>query len=264
MPEFEKVELEQKLRIANGITRKPGGRELLYDVFPTGAPFSFEALDKFSALCYTEIGILHRSSPQHFKNQEVQTMKQRFRKLLNLAGTDEFNQMFSSGDTSLIEDTADYYNDNTDGLVVVNTGGNYITAENAMVVVAYGYLRSTKFVALTFKQNSEGQWANGLQYTLLTEKDSETIESYYLGENVKAIIVFNKNCTDTQNLTLAQKKQVLRHELGHAIGLRHTFNTDYGETEPGITALMHPGYVGAYASLTFTDYDRNELNTVYP
>lgn len=39
MPEFEKAELEEKLRIANGITRKPGGRELLYDVFPTGAPF---------------------------------------------------------------------------------------------------------------------------------------------------------------------------------------------------------------------------------
>lgn len=85
MPEFEKVELEQKLRIANGITRKPGGRELLYDVFPTGAPFSFEALDKFSALCYTEIGILHKSFPRHFKNQEVQTMKQRFRRLLSLA-----------------------------------------------------------------------------------------------------------------------------------------------------------------------------------
>lgn len=41
MPEFEKVELEEKLRIANGITRKPGGRELLYDVFPTGGTFFF-------------------------------------------------------------------------------------------------------------------------------------------------------------------------------------------------------------------------------
>lgn len=85
MPEFKKVELKEKLRIANGITRKPDGRELLYDVFPTGAPFSFEALDKFSALCYTEIGILHKSFPRHFKNQESQTMKQRFRKLLSLA-----------------------------------------------------------------------------------------------------------------------------------------------------------------------------------
>lgn len=113
-------------------------------------------------------------------------------------------------------------------------------------------------------QGSTGKWVNGLQYTLLTEKDSETIESYYLGENVKAIIVFNKNCTDTQNLTLAQKKQVLRHELGHAIGLRHTFNTDYGETEPGITALMHPNIDSAYSSLTFTDYDMGELNKVYP
>ena len=41
MPEFEKVELEEKLRIANGITRKPGERELLYDVFPTGGTFFF-------------------------------------------------------------------------------------------------------------------------------------------------------------------------------------------------------------------------------
>lgn len=264
MPEFEKVELEQKLRIANGITRKPGGRELLYDVFPTGAPFSFEALDKFSALCYTEIGILHRSSPQHFKNQEVQTMKQRFRKLLNLAGTDEFNQMFSSGDTSLIEDTADYYNDNTDGLVVVNTGGNYITAENAMVVVACGQMLYPEIAAVTFIQNAEGLWVSGLQYVLETDQINELVEGYYIGENVKAIIVFNKNCTDTQNLTLAQKKQVLRHELGHAIGLRHTFNTDYGETEPGITALMHPNCMSKYSSLTFTDYDMGELNKVYP
>lgn len=183
---------------------------------------------------------------------------------LSLAGTDEFNQKFSSGDTSLIEDTADYYNDNTDGLVVVNTGGNYITAENAMVVVACGHMLYPEIAAVTFIQNAEGLWVSGLQYVLETDQINELVEGYYIGENVKAIIVFNKNCTDTQNLTLAQKKQVLRHELGHAIGLRHTFNTDYGETEPGITALMHPNIYSAYSSLTFTDYDMGELNKVYP
>ena len=183
---------------------------------------------------------------------------------LSLAGTDEFNQMFSSGDTSLIEDTADYYNDNTDGLVVVNTGGNYITAENAMVVVACGQMLYPEIAAVTFIQNAEGLWVSGLQYVLETDQINELVEGYYIGENVKAIIVFNKNCTDTQNLTLAQKKQVLRHELGHAIGLRHTFNTDYGETEPGITALMHPNIDSAYSSLTFTDYDMGELNKIYP
>lgn len=183
---------------------------------------------------------------------------------LSLAGTDEFNQKFSSGDTSLIEDTADYYNDNTDGLVVVNTGGNYITAENAMVVVACGQMLYPEIAAVTFIQNAEGLWVSGLQYVLETDQINELVEGYYIGENVKAIIVFNKNCTDTQNLTLAQKKQVLRHELGHAIGLRHTFNTDYGETEPGITALMHPNIYSAYSSLTFTDYDMGELNKVYP
>lgn len=183
---------------------------------------------------------------------------------LSLAGTDEFNQKFSSGDTSLIEDTVDYYNDNTDGLVVVNTGGNYITAENAMVVVACGQMLYPEIAAVTFIQNAEGLWVSGLQYVLETDQINELVEGYYIGENVKAIIVFNKNCTDTQNLTLAQKKQVLRHELGHAIGLRHTFNTDYGETEPGITALMHPNIYSAYSSLTFTDYDMGELNKVYP
>ena len=165
---------------------------------------------------------------------------------------------------SLIEDTADYYNDNTDGLVVVNTGGNYITAENAMVVVACGQMLYPEIAAVTFIQNAEGLWVSGLQYVLETDQINELVEGYYIGENVKAIIVFNKNCTDTQNLTLAQKKQVLRHELGHAIGLRHTFNTDYGETEPGITALMHPNIDSAYSSLTFTDYDMGELNKVYP
>lgn len=629
MPEFEKVELEQKLRIANGITRKPGERELLYDVFPTGAPFSFEALDKFSALCYTEIGILHKSFPRHFKNQESQTMKQRFRKLfslvaagvlaaalfvtpataadavedgnaafdrwaaeaaiaerqrmeqltglpedpqaafeeaaaileaienaramthfsddnlalidrdgeplenetpeklwaefiaqfgsgsglsdeeefpyelrfftvageerfaiydtrsgraaagwqgstgkwwysygdgtwasgwttingltyyfdpnnndymvhgwlssgnkyfmgtpgqmdsgalyiygwlndkenggtdakplwyyfekngamahgwveykeeryymgepgypdtglmynggfltenkneyyigsdgitkrnwfqiggdlfhgdstygalskgtvrmskyvtstfgsnyrwrsdsmnslgsanghviqntrwanlnvrdngkrgptLSLAGTDEFNQMFSSGDTSLIEDTADYYNDNTDGLVVVNTGGNYITAENAMVVVGYGNLNDPDTAARTFKQNSDGAWVSGEKYVLEMDKIYPTDTEYYVGENVKSIIVFNKSYKYASSLTYSQIKLILRHELGHAIGLRHTFDVNYGETEPGIIALMHPSYLSSYASLTFTNYDISELNAVYP
>ncbi len=629
MPEFEKVELEEKLRIANGITRKPGGRELLYDVFPTGAPFSFEALDKFSALCYTKIGILHKSFPRHFKNQESQTMKQRFRKLLSLAaagvlaaalfvtpaaaadavengneafdrwaaeaaiaerqrmeqltglpedpqaafeeaaaileaienarvmtpiaddepalidrdgeplenetpeklwaefvaqfgggselsdeeefpyelrfftvageerfaiydtrsgraaagwqgstgkwwcsygdgtwasgwttingltyyfdpnnndymvhgwlssgnkyfmgtpgqmdsgalytfgwlndkenggtdakplwyyfekngamahgwveykgeryymgepgypdtglmynggfltenkneyyigsdgitkrnwfqiggdlfhgdstygalskgtvrmskyvtstfgsnyrwrsdsmnslgsangyviqntrwanlnvrdngkrgptlslaGTDEFNQKFSGGDTSLIEDTADYYNDNTDGLVVVNTGGNYITAENAMVVVGYGNLNDPDTAARTFKQNSDGAWVSGEKYVLEMDKIYPTDTEYYVGENVKSIIVFNKSYKYASSLTYSQIKLILRHELGHAIGLRHTFDVNYGETEPGIIALMHPSYLSSYASLTFTNYDISELNAVYP
>lgn len=182
---------------------------------------------------------------------------------LSLAGTDEFNQMFSNGDTSLIEDTADYYNDNTDGLVVVNTGGNYITAENAMVVVAYGSLDNSDTVARTFIQNSEGLWLNGRKYVPETGWELEVEDNYYIGTNVKAIIVFNK-AYNIGALTSQKIQQVLRHELGHAIGLRHTFDADYGETEPGIISLMHPNCMSKYSSLTFTDYDMGELNKVYP
>lgn len=631
MAEFEKVELEEKLRIVNGITRKPGGRELLYDVFPTGAPFSFEALDKFSALCYTEIGILHKSFPRHFKNQESQTMKQRFRKLLSLAaagvlaaalfvtpaaaadavengneafdrwaaeaaiaerqrmeqltelpedpqaafeeaaaileaienarvmtpiaddepalidrdgeplenetpeklwaefvaqfgggselsdeeefpyelrfftvageerfaiydtrsgraaagwqgstgkwwysygdgtwasgwttingltyyfdpnnndymvhgwlssgnkyfmgtpgqmdsgalytfgwlndkenggtdakplwyyfekngamahgwveykgeryymgepgypdtglmynggfltenkneyyigsdgitkrnwfqiggdlfhgdstygalskgtvrmskyvtstfgsnyrwrsdsmnslgsanghviqntcwanlnvrdngkrgptlslaGTDEFNQMFSSGDTSLIEDTADYYNDNTDGLVVVNTGGNYITAENAMVVVAVGVMFNVKdtTIARTYIQNEDGAWLYGETYDLDAKQVKTNQETFTLGFAKKAVIVFNQYYLRDNNVSKDEIRLVIRHELGHAIGLRHTFDTIYGETDPKITALMHPNYNSQYSSLTFTAYDKGEMNDIYP
>ena len=182
---------------------------------------------------------------------------------LSLAGTDEFNQKFSGGDTSLIEDTADYYNDNTDGLVVVNTGGNYITAENAMVVVAYGSLDNSDTVARTFIQNSEGLWLNGRKYVPETGWELEVEDNYYIGTNVKAIIVFNK-AYNIGALTSQKIQQVLRHELGHAIGLRHTFDADYGETEPGIISLMHPNCMSKYSSLTFTDYDMGELNRVYP
>ena len=183
---------------------------------------------------------------------------------LSLAGTDEFNQMFSSGDTSLIEDTADYYNDNTDGLVVVNTGGNYITAENAMVVVGYGNLNDPDTAARTFKQNSDGAWVSGEKYVLEMDKIYPTDTEYYVGENVKSIIVFNKSYKYASSLTYSQIKLILRHELGHAIGLRHTFDVNYGETEPGIIALMHPSYLSSYASLTFTNYGISELNAVYP
>ena len=96
------------------------------------------------------------------------------------------------------------------------------------------------------------------------DKIYPTDTEYYVGENVKSIIVFNKSYKYASSLTYSQIKLILRHELGHAIGLRHTFDVNYGETEPGIIALMHPSYLSSYASLTFTNYDISELNAVYP
>ena len=132
-----------------------------------------------------------------------------------------------------------------------------------MVVVAYGSLDNSDTVARTFIQNSEGLWLNGRKYVPETGWELEVEDSYCIGTNVKAIIVFNK-AYNMGTLTPQKIQQVLRHELGHAIGLRHTFDADYGETEPGIISLMHPNCMSKYSSLTFTDYDMGELNKVYP
>ena len=49
---------------------------------------------------------------------------------------------------------------------------------------------------------------------------------------------------------------------GGFLGLRHTFNVSYGETDTGITALMYPAYKGSFSSLIFTTYDKNEMGKV--
>ena len=170
----------------------------------------------------------------------------------------------SNGNTDLIEDAADYYNNNTDGLVVINTGSQF-TTETAAVVVEYGYLGESTTAARTYLQNEDGAWLNGVSYDFDMQKEFNPAEgSFSVGETIKGIIVFNYYYIESHNVTPEQIVRILRHEMGHVIGLRHTYDTDYGETDPGISALMYPKYNSSYASSTFTTYDLNELGQVYP
>lgn len=182
---------------------------------------------------------------------------------LSLVGTDSFNNRFSNGNTDLIEDAADYYNNNTDGLVVINTGSQF-TTETAEIVVEFGDVRQDEAVAYTYQQNEDGLWVNGDFYSLEKHMSGYYDVGFYVGEVIKSIIVFDVDYFETNDVTSTQVKAILRHEIGHVIGLRHTYEKAYGETAPGISALMYPKYNSSYASSTFTTYDLNELGQVYP
>lgn len=185
---------------------------------------------------------------------------------LSLAATDEFNQMFSSGTNALIENTANYYTNNTDGLVVVNAGSQY-TVNNASVVVTVGTIaiNPKKLGALTLLQDSDGRWINGVGYNFDAKQTTLDMDnSFSIGEVTRAIIVIDKSYIKSDEVTYDELRRIVRHELGHVIGLRHTFDTTYGETDSGITAVMYPAYKGSFSSLIFTTYDKNEMGKVYP
>lgn len=185
---------------------------------------------------------------------------------LSLAATDEFNQMFSSGTNALIENTANYYTNNTDGLVVVNAGSQY-TVNNASVVVTVGTIaiNPKKLGALTLLQDSTGRWVDGWSYNFEAKQTiSDMSNSFWVGEVTRVVIVVDPHYIKSDQVTYDELQRIIRHEFGHAIGLRHTFNASYGETDTGITALMYPAYKGSFSSLIFTTYDKNEMGKVYP
>ena len=185
---------------------------------------------------------------------------------LSLAATDEFNQMFSSGTNALIENTASYYTNNTDGLVVVNAGSQY-TVNNASMVVTVGTITTnpSKLGALTLLQDSDGRWVDGWGYNFEAKQTiSDMSNSFWVGEVTRVVIVVDPHYIKSDQVTYDELQRIIRHEFGHAIGLRHTFNVSYGETDTGITALMYPAYKGSFSSLIFTTYDKNEMGKVYP
>lgn len=74
-----------------------------------------------------------------------------------------------------------------------------------------------------------------------------------------------KTKRSTNNFTEDTYIDVLRHKLGHAVGLRHTYEPSYHEPDPQITALMYPNHnISAYFSDTFQAYDLQELRKIYP
>lgn len=91
-----------------------------------------------------------------------------------------------------------------------------------------------------------------------------TASSYDTGTIVQSYIYFNMDMQDVSTtvgqITSYQVDVVTKHELGHVLGLRHTFED--GEQVSSISALMHPYY--NQQSSTFQTYDYNELEKTYP
>lgn len=159
----------------------------------------------------------------------------------------------------ITQDTANYYNNNSDNTVYLT----YSTSSNADIQLQYidrDIWESNQVFASTFCQNADGEWVDG------DSPDSEAEPSYTTGTISNVVIEFyadNVNTNADPNPILGDNwiYYLVRHEVGHAVGLRHTFE---GQAETVTKALMHPWVNSSNACITFQNYDLNELHSTYP
>lgn len=114
--------------------------------------------------------------------------------------------------------------------------------------------------ASTFCMNSSGEWTNGQM-----SPQNQEVDAYYTGTIIQSYIYVNSKIqTGAAAFDGIDLNYLIRHEICHAMGLRHIFESDYGETDPGYEALMYPFYTSDLAVPTFRDYDILELRKTYP
>ncbi|MDD6033095.1 MAG: hypothetical protein PUC47_06350 [Oscillospiraceae bacterium] len=88
---------------------------------------------------------------------------------------------------------------------------------------------------------------------------NEFCPEYVTGEIASSDIYIYELYIDTQHL-----KGLFMHEIGHVLGLRHTYEPSNGQTDPGTVALMHPGSGHINARDSFQDYDYQQYQYTYP
>lgn len=164
---------------------------------------------------------------------------------------------FESKNPGVISNVANYFNNNSAGRVKVTYSTN--DAEiNVRVDEYIGFTNNTT-VAVTYTRDAQDRWLNGVSAPGVYEASSSEIIA------VSSIIYFNPSCTSENDFTETDYINTLRHELGHAVGLRHTYEPFYNETDPGDIALMYPDCSDTvHFSATFCDYDYDELRKIYP
>ena len=140
-------------------------------------------------------------------------------------------------------------------------GGYWPRGVNPRIHIFYNVGNTT---ATTLTCNEEGQWVYGrspLEYSeYFVEQGLGTLTT---GLIYQSAIVLNESFFNTYND--GTWTEVIRHEMGHAIGLRHPWETsEYpnGNYPEDPAALMYP--LSNDNWLTFTNWDLNELYKTYP
>lgn len=162
--------------------------------------------------------------------------------------------------SGITESTVNYYNNNSNNIIRLTS-----TTSPSQISLKYETTRdlsdSLTAVAETFVCNENGDWIMG------RGPSSSSTNLLYTGMAVGAVIEFYSDKVNTDYATQHGfiddwLNYLVRHELGHALGLRHTFEGIENETQT--KALMHPYVDDENARSTFQSYDILELNKTYP
>lgn len=156
----------------------------------------------------------------------------------------------------ITQNLVSYYNLYSEGLVTLQKTVTYSSATIQFKLRSTDPVLPEWVYARTYSKNASGNWLAG------SRPSSGSIEdgSFNTGEIVFSEIHFNP---ENVNAALAEdiQRYLSRHEVGHALGLRHTYE---GEAEVPTIALMHPYVYNSNRRSTFQDYDYVELRKTFP
>ena len=120
--------------------------------------------------------------------------------------------------------------------------------------------QTVSFLAITYNQNADGQWDGQFP------DDSNIMNANFkYGEIIQSYILINQDALINDPQKFVYHDKIILHEVGHAMGLKHTF--EYGQTKPepvDENALMYVDIESTYSKPNLQDYDLEELHAKYP
>lgn len=177
-----------------------------------------------------------------------------------IEGSAEFN----SFESTAIEHVIDFWNDSAlVGRVELTRPNTYAAADIAFSLAdlsIYGSaLTGYRPTGLTLVYNSDGEWSPSIP------QGYPQIGTFITGTYVGGLIMMDS--VKINQLTESDYLQLLTHEMGHGLGLRHPVELGHHEkdtTVDSFKALMWATYDGGKASDSLEEYDIDEYVKSYP
>lgn len=182
---------------------------------------------------------------------------------LTIAATDAFNTKWPNGMSYVL----DFFEDEALAGKVELVQANSADETNILLDwdELYAPYGSAAYVnARTYTRNKENEWGFSVPY-----QSAESDGTFYDGIITYALIVMNSSLADDAHLAQHPEKYmpVLCHEIMHAIGVRHPYET----TEEGYDnpididkSLMWPSVDNNHFSTSLESYEIEELAILYP